>query len=125
MPTPAYFESRAVRLWPLRWWLGFTSFALFGVLFAALSLAGSSSRAGWIWAFALLVPASVWLWGLTVVAVWFHPSQGTARVGSPWFFRAPDELQTFFRWYASIFLAIWFLMPVPFVLVAAIIWAAA
>jgi hypothetical protein len=75
--------------------------------------------------FAVFSTAICWLWGLTLAGVWFHPSRGTARIGSPWFLGAPRVAQVFFRWYAALFLALWFLVPVFVVAHLVVGWAAA
>jgi hypothetical protein len=113
--SPAFFESLAPRLWPYRWWAGLGAFAVggatYGFLWAIVELKLSTTiPLDWVVP-AFLLPFS-WLWGVTLIGVWFHPAKGTARVGSPWFLRSPRSLQVGWRWYAAIFLTFWFCLPV-------------
>ena len=62
--------------------------------------------------FLALASIIIWLWGLTLLGVWFHPQRGTARSSRPWFISVSQRFQVFFRWYASVFLTLWFLVPV-------------
>lgn len=112
MPTPLFWESHAAKLWPHRWVFGIATFGIFAIFFVFLLAAGALGLSFPIdAAFAIFVPAFCWLWGLTLVGVWFHPTRGTVRIGSPWFLRAPRIVQVLLRWDAAVFLALWFLFP--------------
>jgi len=128
MPTPAFFELHATRLWPHRWVFGTATFVVF-LVFSALLLAAIKFRFALPVAvgplFAVFSTAICWLWGLMLAGVWFHPSRGNARLGSPWFLGAPRIAQVLFRWYAAFFLALWFAIPVVSAGLLLARWAAA
>jgi len=114
MPTPAFFEARAPQVWPYRWTLGISAFAVFVVLYGvayAITELGLPLPVPVALLFGAPFGAMCWLWGLMLVGVWFHPKRGTIRIGSPWFLGAPRFAQVFFRWYAALLLALWFLVP--------------
>lgn len=114
MPTPSFFESRALDLWPHRWVSGIATLAVVlvfaGLLFASAKLAVKVPLAPLN---AVFLSVICWLWGFTLVGVWFHPSRGTLRIGSPWFLGAPRLAQVCLRRYAALCLVLWFLIPLP------------
>ena len=128
MPTPSFFESRAPSLWPHRWAFGIATVAVFLAFFGLLLGSAHSGIERPIPPeplFTALSTTICWLWGLLLTGVWFHPDRGTARIGSPWFLRAPRVAQVCSRWYAAIFLALWFAVPFVFAALLAVRWAAA
>jgi len=113
IPTPRFFESRAVKLFPFRWW--FLGIALGG--FATLGIApfALASPDAVLLAFRWLLPLITWSWGLLLVATWFHPGRGTLREGSPWFLGTRGWPARMVRACAVVFLVAWFFIPVVIV----------
>lgn len=110
--SPSFFTRLATRLFPLRWWFFLTSVAGMVFLFVSFST-GTELPVTVVGALAgpiILVP-----WALLCVCVWFHPERGNLQSSSKFVGRLPTVIQTGIRWYASIFLAVFFL-------VGAIVW---
>jgi hypothetical protein len=108
MRLVSYFEDRSVVLQPYNWWFAGASAALVAaIIFVAQqqALAGSLGSI----AFAFLWFGLMWAWGCLCLASWFHPTKGTMRYGSRWWFGLPRPIQTFMRGYGAIFLVVWFL----------------
>ena len=115
MSTPSVFERHAVPLHPYRWWLGGASLLVYCLMFGLAALLNSLPIRlpfSGVYLLMALAPALVWCWGLMLVGVWFHPAVGIIRTESPWFLRAPRFLQAAIRWYAAVFLVIWFAIPI-------------
>lgn len=108
-----YFEEWSVALRPYRWWFGGGSAALIATIVFAGQQQALSSRLGSV-VFAFLWFALMWAWGGVCLVSWFHPTRGTMRHGSPWWFGLPGFIQSFLRGYAAVFLAIWFVLSVLF-----------
>jgi hypothetical protein len=114
IPTPSFFEARAIKLFPLRWW--FVALSTVGFVALALTPVVLSSPRAVLWMTRLLLPPIIWVWGLLLVATWFHPQRGTLRLGSPWLFASRGLYARTTRAYAALFLAA--LFPFAIVLVA-------
>jgi len=121
--SPAFLESLAQRLWTYHWALGVAALAAHAVLLGFLVLIQRPELRIVVPAihvvFMLFVAAICWCWGLMMVGVSFHPDRGTARIGSPWFLRAPRVVQIALRWWTA--LGITLLLMIPFVLLATLV----
>jgi hypothetical protein len=84
IPTPRFFEPRAVKLFPARWW--FLGVALGGLALLGIAPFAVASPRAAVLVFRWLMPFIMWSWGLLLVATWFHPLRGTLREGSPLMF---------------------------------------
>jgi hypothetical protein len=105
--SPSFFTRLAARFFARRWW--FFVISLFGMalLFAAFS-SGSAQVAALAGTFAgpvIFVP-----WALLCACVWFHPEHGNLQPGSKLIGKLPNAVQIGVRWYASLFLALFFVV---------------
>jgi hypothetical protein len=118
--TPAVFRSFADRFYRFRWYFLTASLACFGVLACLIVTAPKASQAAsWLVGlrFGLLVPIGLLFWGLLCACIWFHPTHGNLESKKGHLGRLPAWLRSGIRWYAAIFLVIWFF-------VACILWPA-
>ena len=102
--SPAFWESKASEFYRYRWWLGGTALLAFLLLGSSMLL---GDRLFMVVAVAIGVPVMVVAWGLLCVGTWFEPSKGTLRTSS-WLGRHIPPLNTLARWWAAIFLPIFF-----------------
>lgn len=107
--SPTFFTRLAVRLFSRRRW--FLAVSLFGMalLFAAF-YSGSAQVAAV--AGTLAGPVIVVPWALLCACVWFDPERGNLQPGSKLIGKLPDAIQLGVRWYASLFLALFFIFGV-------------
>ncbi|MBA4263755.1 MAG: hypothetical protein C0453_01615 [Comamonadaceae bacterium] len=105
--SPGFFTRLAARLFPHRWWfLGVSALGM-ALLFVSISI-GSEQVPAVVGALAgpiVFVP-----WALLCVCVWFHPERGNLQSNSKIVGRLPNAVQVGIRWYASLFLVVFFLV---------------
>jgi hypothetical protein len=105
--SPSFLTRLAVRLFARRWW--FLAVSLFGMalLFAAFSSGSvkAAAVAGTLAGPFIFVP-----WALLCACVWFHPERGNLQPGSKLIGKLPNAIQLGVRWYASLFLALFFVV---------------
>ena len=114
MPTPSFFERYAPIAHTYRWHLGGTAgAALFVILSFIATVENISPRfhGAMVIVGTVLAPFVVWAWGLMLVGVWFHPTRGNLRFGSPWLFNAPRPVQAAARWYGAFALTLFLAFP--------------
>src|SRR4051812_31088996 len=102
--SPRFWELKAVQLYPYRWWLGGISVLAF-VAMGASGLLGN--RVFLIASVAVGLPVMVGAWGLFCVSSWFEPQRGTLSSNS-WLGRHMPPLNAIARWWAAIFLPLFF-----------------
>ena len=112
--SPSFFTRLATRLFPFRWWFFSTSVVGMVLLFASFSTGAALpvTVAGALAGPIIFVP-----WALLCVCIWFHPERGNLQSNSKLVGRLPMVIQIGIRWYAAIFLAVFFL-------VGAVVWPA-
>lgn len=103
--SPAFFTSLAERLFAHRWRLFATTLLAVALLFASLSMV--PPRLVFLVG-ALAGPAVAVPWALFCACVWFHPQRGNLQPQSQLVGQLPPLLQTGVRWYASVFLCLFF-----------------
>jgi hypothetical protein len=102
--SPAFWESKATRLYPYRWWLGGTSI----LAFIAMGASGLLGERAYVMAsVAVGLPLMVAAWGLLCATSWFEPSKGTLSSNS-WLGRHMPPLNAVARWWAALFLSLFF-----------------
>lgn len=99
---PSFFTSQAEKLFLKRWW--FLSVSIIGMGAIFFSNSGITKS---ILPVVLFIPFIVVPWGLLCMCVWFHPTQGKLYVG-PLISKLPAVIQSAIRWYAAIFLVVFF-----------------
>ena len=100
---PLFFTSQAEKLFLKRWcFLGISIIGM-GVIFLFLNAGITKS----ILPVTLFMPVIVVPWGLLCMCTWFHPTKGKLYVGSITS-KLPLIIQSTIRWYAAIFLALFF-----------------
>jgi hypothetical protein len=102
--SPTFWESKARQVYPYRWWLGATTLLAFLLIGASGMLGG---RPFMVASVAIGVPVMVIAWGLFCMSLWFEPSRGTLSANS-WLGRHLPPLNMLARWWAAIFLPIFF-----------------
>jgi hypothetical protein len=104
---PSLATTLAVRAWP---WRAHT--LLVSVLVIGLAAATTFATVQWParLAFTLIGPVVGLSWSLLCVASWFHPTNGALAPAARVFGRLPSWLQSILRWYASVFLALFFVV---------------
>ena len=118
--TPAVFRSFADRFHKYRWYFLAISLLSFGAIAVVIALTPKTPQpATWLvgFSFGVLVPIGLVAWGLLCACIWFHSIKGKFETNSGLWGRFPTVLQAAIKWYAAIFLTIWFF-------VALIIWPA-
>lgn len=117
--TPSMASALALRLFAYRWWFLAMSLVSFALAFMLLMLRPS---------FAPLIvplfgPFVVLPWGLLCACTWFHPERGNMRATSGFVFgRLPSFMQVAIRWYASLFLGLFFVVGLVVWPVLALVW---
>ena len=100
--SPAFWESKATKLYPYRWWLGGTSI----LAFIAMGASGFLGERAYVMAsVAVGLPLMVVAWGLLCAASWFEPTKGSLRSDS-WLGRHVPPLNVVARWWAALFLTL-------------------
>ena len=98
--SPAFWESKATRLYPHRWWLGGASM----LVFIAIAVSGLLGERAYVMAVVVVgLPLMAIAWGLFCAAYWFEPTKGALRANS-WLGRHAPPLNTLSRWWAALFL---------------------
>lgn len=112
--SPGFFTRIAARLFARRWWFLLVSLLGAALLFAAFSYGSQqfAAVAGTLAGPVIFVP-----WALLCACVWFHPERGNLQPGSRLIGKLPKAVQLGIRWYASLFLALFFV-------VGAVVWPA-
>jgi len=117
MATPARYTAYAARYAHLRWrFLGISV----GTLAAALALATLAATPAWPFPigpaeiFSLAAPIIFVSWGLLCMCVWFHPRRGSLRPTSRWQSWLPSWANEGMRWYAALFLTLFFVASLLF-----------
>ena len=107
-----WLAARARRLFGLRTRLVLASAIGFAAVLAGawLPVQVGYVPAWWPWAMKLGLVGVVWLWGLLLLAYWFHPIRGTLGLGRAWLAEHPALDETL-RAYCSAVLALWFATP--------------
>lgn len=130
VPTPAFFEARAIGLWPHRWRFGIASVTLAAAMFALMLMQRyewMNTPYGLAIGFLTIGTLAIFaLWGCLCIGTWFHPEYGSMRMENRWWLFTPRFVRVFVRWYAAMFLAVWFLVwagLVIFFIHAAFLWA--
>ena len=98
--SPTFWEAKATKLYPYRWWLGGIS-ALAFITMGASGFAGS--RTVLMAAVFVALPVMVVAWGLLCACTWFEPSKGTLSANG-WLGRNMPPLNSLARWWAAVFL---------------------
>lgn len=118
--TPVIFRSFADRFHKLRWYFLAISLLSFGAIAVLIAFTSQGSQPASLLvglSFGLLVPIGLVAWGLLLACAWFHPVKGKFEASAGFWTNIPALLQAAIRWYAAIFLTIWFV-------VACFIWPA-
>jgi hypothetical protein len=101
------FTRVAVRYYPYRWRFSAAS----GLVFALLILIFFAFPRAVAAVIPFVGPALAVSWGMVLVCFWFEPTRGTLFSGV--FVRSMPRLgQVILRWYAAIFLLIWFVFGI-------------
>jgi len=100
---PLFFTSQAEKLFPKRWWFLCISILGMGVIFLFLNAGITKSMLP----VAFFVPFVVVPWGLLCMCIWFHPVQGKLYGGFITS-KLPAFIQSAIRWYAAMFLVLFF-----------------
>jgi hypothetical protein len=107
--SPNFFTRVAVRFFARRWWFLAASVLGMALLFAAFS--SSSIRVAAV-AVTLAGPFVFVTWAMLCACAWFHPEHGNLRLKGRLFGKLPNAVQLGVRWYASLFLALCFVVGV-------------
>jgi hypothetical protein len=101
------FTRVAARYYPYRWRFA----AACGLVFLLLILIFFAFPRGVAGVIPFVGPALAVSWGMVLVCFWFEPTRGTLFSGV--FVRfIPRIVQVILRWYAAIFLLIWFVFGI-------------
>jgi hypothetical protein len=112
-----YWERRAHKIHPFRWWLGGVSVLLIAALWYLAPRAEATASFN-LSLYVFVISLVMWIWGALCLAVWFHPSLGNMRYGSPWWLGLPRPAQSFFRGYGAVFLVFWFVLSLGLLIYA-------
>jgi hypothetical protein len=104
--TPSLAATLASRLFAYRWWFLVASLTSFGVVFVVLMMRPALASL----VVPLFGPFVVAPWGLLCACTWFHPERGNMRPTSRFMSRLPSFVQAAVRWYASLFLGLFFVV---------------
>jgi hypothetical protein len=102
--SPAFWESKATKLYRCRGWLGGAS------LFAFLAIGVSGFLEVRVFAVASAAvgfPIVVIAWGLLCAASWFEPTKGSLSPNG-WLGRHAPSVNTVARWWAAFLLPLFF-----------------
>lgn len=105
--SPSFFTRLAAQMFPHRWW--FLGISVVGMALLLVSFSIGSERVVTVVG-ALAGPIAFAPWALLCVCVWFHPERGNLQSNSKIVGRLPNAVQVGIRWYASLFLAVFFLV---------------
>jgi hypothetical protein len=101
------FTRVAARYYPYRWRFAAAS----GLVFVLLILIFFTFPRAVAHVLPFIGPALAVSWGMVLVCFWFEPTRGTLFSGV--FVRfIPRIVQVILRWYAAIFLVIWFVFGI-------------
>jgi len=125
MPTPRKFHEIAVWLKPRK--VTLWAFALAGLALVILWFALMALKVTAVFNSALLAAGLLSLtysWGLICIESWFRkrPSEATSVEDQSFFPRLNSLARTFFSWYASIFLVVWFVVGTAMALLSLLTW---
>ena len=104
--TPSMASTLASRLFAYRWWFLGASLTSLSVAFLLLMLRPSVASL----IVPLFGPFVVVPWGLLCACTWFHPERGNMRPTSAFMLRLPHFVRVALRWYASLFLGLFFVV---------------
>lgn len=104
--TPRFCTNLAARLHPFRWALTAAALVVVAAIWAAVFLLVVPERVALPALVAIAMPLLALLWASVCCTFWFHPEHGTLSKTGLAVRKLPSAAQSFVRWYAAMFLAI-------------------